>query len=330
MDTKKKTSVPAEPKSSPTLDAIKGGALTRPSLMPARSRLRVNKAYKMYVGGEFVRSESGRYVQVHGVAERADADPDVVNVPRASRKDVRDAVAVARKAQSGWAARTAFNRGQILYRLAEVMESRRGELVESVLRSGAGTSEGVREVEVAIDRSVYYAGFCDKISALLASHNPVAGPHFGFSIPEPLGVVAVIAPPRPALLGLVSTVLPAVAGGNACIVLASDFDPRTAIVFAECLATSDLPGGVVNVLTGDPKEIAPAMARHRDVDGLDVWMNDADTREIVEREAAGSVKRARTHVPLDNETWLDERAGQGIAFLEPHLEVKTIWHPVGV
>ncbi len=192
------------------------------------ARVSVNKAYKMYVGGAFVRSESGRYFQVRGSDAEGSADPSVVNVPRGSRKDARDAVLAAKNAADSWAARTAYNRGQILYRLAEVMESRRDELRVALVRGGLDEAKAAREVELSIDRAVYYAGFCDKFQSLVASHNPVAGPHFGFSLPEPMGVVAVVAPQRPALLGLVSTALPVIAGGNTSVVLASSEDPRSA------------------------------------------------------------------------------------------------------
>jgi delta 1-pyrroline-5-carboxylate dehydrogenase len=294
------------------------------------ARLTVAKAYKMYVGGAFVRSESGRYFQTRAASGSAteSADPEVVNVPRGSRKDARDAVLAAKNAGDGWAARTAYNRGQILYRLAEVMESRKAEL-RTALQRLAGEDEATREVETAIDRAVYYAGFCDKYQALVASHNPVAGPHFGFSLPEPMGVVAVVAPERPALLGLVSTVLPVVAGGNTCVVVAGSEDPRTAIVWCECLATSDLPGGVVNVLTGDASEMAPHLAKHREVAAMDVWSADADLRTSVEREGSGNVKRVRTHDLADAEKLLGPN-GQGLGFIERFLETKTVWHPVGV
>jgi acyl-CoA reductase-like NAD-dependent aldehyde dehydrogenase len=299
-----------------------------------RARVRVSKAYKMFVGGAFVRSESGRTVPVRGAIAahgEGSADPRVVNVPRASRKDARDAVVAARAAAEGWAGRTAYNRGQILYRLAEVMESRRDELRASLVRGaehGEGALVATREVDAAVDRAVYYAGFCDKFQALVASHNPVAGPHFGFSVPEPMGVVAIVAPARPSLLGLVSAVLPAAAGGNACVVVAGRDDPRTAVVWCECLATSDLPAGVVNVLTGDPAEIAPHLARHREVAALDVWIADADLSASLERDAAGSVKRVRIHDGLDASR-IETEAGQGLGFIESFLETKTVWHPVG-
>jgi len=293
------------------------------------ARVSVNKAYKMFVGGAFVRSESGRFFQVTGAPLEGSADPEVVNVPRGSRKDARDAVLAARNAADGWAARTAYNRGQILYRLAEVMESRREELCVALGRGGVGAEQAAREVEIAIDRAVYYAGFCDKFQALVASHNPVTGPHFGFSLPEPMGVVAVVAPERPALVGLVSTVLPVVAGGNTCVVVAGSEDPRTAVVWCECLATSDLPGGVVNVLTGQASEIAPHLAKHREVAAMDAWSGDADLRAAVEREGSGNVKRVKTHDGGEALRLLSD-AGQGLGFIERHLETKTVWHPVGV
>jgi acyl-CoA reductase-like NAD-dependent aldehyde dehydrogenase len=299
----------------------------------ATPRLRVAKAYKMFVGGAFVRSESGRYLQVKGSArEEASlgADAAVVNVPRGSRKDARDAVVAARAALDGWSARTAYNRGQILYRLAEVMESRRDELSTSLVRGGVIERAAAAEVDAAIDRAVFYAGFSDKYQALVASSNPVSGPHFGFSVPEPMGVVAVVAPERPALLGLVSTVLPVVATGNVAIAIAGEADPRTAVVFCECLATSDLPAGVVNVLTGKGSEIAPHLAKHREVIGIDAWTEDTALRAALEREGADNVKRVKTHALPSASFWLDDRKGQGIGWLERFLETKTIWHPVGI
>jgi delta 1-pyrroline-5-carboxylate dehydrogenase len=328
MAEKKRIEVAVEPEAVETARTGDGPLLR--AFDAKASRVRVNKAYKMYVGGAFVRSESGRYFQVLAAPEREDPDPDVVNVPLGSRKDVRDAVLVAKNAQAGWEKRTAFNRGQILYRLAEVMEARRPELVESLVRGGLTDSAARSEVEASVDRAVFYAGFADKFFALLASQNPVAGPHFNFSIPEPMGVVGVVAPDRPALLGLVSTVLPVVTGGNTCVVLASEKDPRTAIVWSECLATSDLPGGVVNVLTGKAKEMSPHLAKHREVTGIDAWLVDADLRKSVEHEGADNVKRVKTHVPMDPEGWLDDRKGQGLGWIERFLETKTVWHPVGL
>jgi delta 1-pyrroline-5-carboxylate dehydrogenase len=296
------------------------------------TRVRVNKAYKMFVGGAFVRSESGRYFQVQNAPSTSpdDADPETVNVPRGSRKDVRDAVLVAKNAWAGWEKRTAYNRGQILYRLAEVMESRRPELTQSLVRGGQSEAAAAAEVDVSIDRVVFYAGFADKFFALLASSNPVAGPHFNFSVPEPMGTIGVVAPDRPALLGLVSTILPVITGGNTVVALASEKDPRTAIVWSECIATSDMPGGVINILTGHAKELSAHLAKHREVIGIDAWIVDADLRKTVESEGADNVKRVKTHVPMDPEAWSDERKAQGLGWIERFLETKTIWHPVGL
>lgn len=312
--------------------AIKEAApLVKAPVSSARSRVRVtvNRAYKMYVGGAFVRSESGRYFQVRSTAVVKGADPDMLNMPRGSRKDVRDAVLSASNAVAGWAGRTAFNRGQILYRLAEMMESRRDELITSLVRGGASDEDARAEVDASIDRCVYYAGFADKFHALVASSNPVAGPHFGFSVPEPMGVIGVIAPAHPSLLGLVSTTLPVICGGNTCVALASDADPRTPLVWTECLATSDLPSGVLNVLTGHAKEIAPVLARHREVMGVDAWVADDKLRADLERDGADNVKRLKTHAD-GSVDWRDARAGQGVGYIERFLETKTVWHPVGV
>jgi len=334
---KKKAAVDTAAASADALPRSGDAPLMKP-WTTQKPRVSVAKAYKMFVGGAFVRSESGRYFQVQaakgdetdmGVVD-VDPDPEIVNVPRGSRKDVRDAVLAAKNALGGWEKRSAFNRGQILYRLAEVMESRRPELVQSLTRSGLPEIAAVAEVEASIDRAVFYAGFADKYYALLASHNPVAGPHFDFSIPESMGVIGVVAPDRPSLLGLVSTVLPVVTGGNTVVALASGADPRTAIVWSECVATSDMPGGVVNVLTGHVKELSPHLAKHREVIGVDAWIVDAELRKTVESEGADNVKRVKTHVPMDVEGWLDDRKGQGLGWIERFLETKTVWHPVGV
>lgn len=295
---------------------------------PSPSRVPVAKAYKMYVGGAFVRSESGRYMQVFGSAEGS-ADPAWVNVPRGSRKDARDAVLAAKNAQGPWASRTAYNRGQILYRFAEMMESRRAELMTSLERGGLPREEAEQETDVAVDRAIYYAGFADKFQSLVASSNPVAGPHFGFSVPDAMGVVAVVAPARPVLLGLVSTILPAIVGGNTVVVIASAQDPRTAVVLCECLATSDLPGGVVNLLTGHAAEIAPHLAKHREVAAVLAFTGEAALRTTLEKDATGSVKRVHT-APVDAVSWEVDGVGQGLGWIERHLETKTIWHPVGV
>lgn len=329
-----KADVKTEPTGTAGTKPLRGGALVRGSAGDASAaggavRVAVNKTYKMFIGGAFVRSESGRYQQVHGEA-LGSADPGAVNVPRGSRKDARDAVLAARNAQPAWAARTAYNRGQILYRLAEMMESRRAELATSLVRGGLPNEEAEREVDVAVDRAVYYAGFADKFQSLVASSNPVSGPHFGFSVPDAMGIVAIVAPERPVLLGLVSTILPAIVGGNTVVVVASREDPRTGIVLCECLATSDLPGGVVNVITGDASEIAPHLARHREVAAVEAFSADVALRTTLEREGTGSVKRVRTSPPLAPASWEADGVGQGLGWIERHLETKTIWHPVGM
>ena len=292
-----------------------------------RARLRVQKAYKMFVGGAFVRSESGRYLQVKDVA--GDRAGEVENVARASRKDGRDAVKAAHAAFAGWSARTAYNRGQILYRLAEVAEGRASELANELHRSLGGPREAaVREVERAIDRVITFAGWSDKYQSLLASSNPVAGPHFNFTVPEPMGVVAIVAPRRPSLLGLVTAVLPVVVAGNVCVVLASEDDPRSAMTFAECLATSDMPGGVVNLLTGKVAEVAPHLAKHAEVNALDLWLDDGALGDELEAAAVDTVKRTRRHRVAPAEVG-DEKHG-GLRAIERFLELKTVWHPVGV
>jgi acyl-CoA reductase-like NAD-dependent aldehyde dehydrogenase len=264
------------------------------------SRLPVRKTYKLYVGGEFPRSESGRTYEAQGA-----------NVARASRKDVRDAVRAARGAFPNWAAMTAYNRGQVLYRIAEMMEARRSEFAE--LCSGA------KEVDRAIDRFVWYAGWADKLAQILGSSNPVAGPYFNFTVPEPTGVVGVVAPDEPPLAGLVSRVAPAIVGGNATVVLASETSPLAAIELGEVLATSDLPGGVVNVLTGHRDELAPVLAGHMDVNALDVGGADGQVEEL-ERLAADNVKRVVRGRPDVESPWE----------IASFLELKTVWHPIGL
>ena len=263
------------------------------------SRLDVRKTYKLYIGGEFPRSESGRSYEAEGA-----------NVARASRKDVRDAVKAARGAQAGWAARTAYNRGQILYRMAEMMEARRALL--------AGLCAGEHEVDAAIDRMVWYAGWADKLAQVLGAANPVAGPYFNFTVPEPTGVVGVLASETPALAGLVSRVAPAIVGGNTVVAVASESHPLAAVELAEALATSDLPGGVVNILTGFKTELAPWLAGHMDVNAIDVGGVDGQSAEL-ERLAAENVKRV-VHGAAD---------AQSLWEITSFLELKTIWHPIG-
>ena len=264
------------------------------------SRLPVRKTYKLFVGGEFPRSESGRTYEAEGQ-----------NVARASRKDVRDAVRVARGAFPKWAGLTAYNRGQVLYRVAEMIEARRSEF--------ADLCSGPKEVERSIDRFVWYAGWADKLAQVLGSSNPVSGPYFNFTVPEPQGVVGVLVPEEPPLAGPVSRIAPAIVGGNAVVAVASESHPLAAIELAEAFATADVPGGVVNILTGRREELAPVLAGHMDVNALDVSGADGEVAEL-ERLAAENVKRVVRGAADDQSAW--EISG--------FLELKTVWHPIGV
>ncbi|MEO6912931.1 MAG: aldehyde dehydrogenase family protein [Candidatus Baltobacteraceae bacterium] len=289
-----------------------------------QSRLPVRKMYKLYINGAFVRSESGRSDPL------ADGSASTANIARASRKDVRDSVVAARAAQAKWWKTAPGTRGLILYRLAEMIESRAAEFVTRV-REGAELpqSEAQREVEAAIDRTIWYAGWCDKYSALLSTRNPVGGPHFNFSTPEPTGVVGVIAPDQPALLGLVSVVLPALVGGNSVVVIASETDPRSAITFAEALETSDFPAGVINILTGQRAELAPVLAKHMDVNALAFIDTDTAYTTDLQRLSADNVKR--TH-PIQNrkrDDWYLPDL-QSLDAIANFSEIKTIWHPAGI
>ncbi|MDE2481494.1 MAG: aldehyde dehydrogenase family protein [bacterium] len=279
--------------------------------------------YKLYIGGAFVRSESGRSDPLWDGKEFG------ANVARASRKDARDAVVAARAAQSKWSKTAPGTRGLILYRLAEMMEARRAELLERVREGGVSQGEAEREVAAAIDRTVWYAGWCDKFNALLSTRNPVGGPHFNFSTAEPMGVVAAFAPDRPALLGLVSTLLPPIVAGNAVVLLASEHDPRTAIVFAEALATSDLPGGVANVLTGLRSEIAPVLAKHMDVNAVSFGQHDDELLTAIRHDGAENLKRTHAAPARTRDAWFDADA-QSLDEIEAFCEIKTIWHPAGV
>ncbi len=280
-------------------------------------RVAVKKTWKLYIGGAFVRSESG-----HSLVT-ADGDD---NYPHGTRKDLRDAVKAAIGAQPGWAGRTAYNRGQILYRLAEVLEARRSELVHGLVRGGSADAE--TEVSASIDRVVSYAGWSDKYQSLLATSNPVAGPHFGFSVPEPVGVVGIVAPERPSLLGLVGSICPVIVSGNAAVVLGSEADPRTALGFCEALATSDLPGGVVNVLTGRRSELLSHFASHMGLRALDLWNVDDETAKPLEVAATENVKRV-TRRALDERGWYDTDRTTSPSWIHSFVETKTIWHPMG-
>jgi len=297
--------------------------------MAAADRIDVRKTYKLYIGGAFPRSESGRSYVV-----RAPDGSPIANACHASRKDLREAVRAARKAADGWADRTAMNRGQVLYRVAELMEGRRDQFVAEVAQT-----EGLREaksrelVARAIDRWVWYAGWADKISQVLGSANPVAAPYFNFTIPEPTGVVGLVAPEQSSLLGLVSRLAPPLVAGNAVVVIASETRPLAAITLTEVLATSDVPGGVVNVLTGLKGELVPVMAGHVDVDAIDVWGVPEALRTDVELTAADNVKRlSRRPAGVSDARfdWLDDRATERPEWIAAFLEMKTVWHPIGV
>ena len=285
-------------------------------------RLTVRKTYKLYLGGAFPRSESGRTYEVTDAKGHF-----LANAAWASRKDARDAVVAARGAFPKWSGATAYNRGQVLYRVAEVMEGRHAQFVEEVA-DGEGLSAGKARaaVDAAIDRCVWYAGWTDKLAAVLGGANPVAGPYFDFSMPEPTGVVAVLAPQESSLLGLVSVLAPVLAGGNTAVVVTSRHRPLPAVTLAEVLATSDVPGGVVNLLTGDSAELGPWLAEHADVDGIDLTGAPPGRAMEFEREAAGTVKRVVR--PQADET--DWTADPGLSRMTPFLETKTVWHPIGV
>ncbi|TVT45273.1 aldehyde dehydrogenase family protein [Amycolatopsis rhizosphaerae] len=280
-------------------------------------RLTVAKTYKLYLGGKFPRSESGRVYPVQDAKGRF-----LANAARASRKDARDAVAAARKAFGGWSGATAYNRGQVLYRVAEMMEGRRDQFAAEI-----GAAEGVRRaqslVDLAIDRWVWYAGWTDKIASVLGGANPVAGPYFSFTVPEPSGVVAVLAPQRSSLLGLVSVLAPVLAAGCTAVVVSSERRPLPAITLSEVLATSDVPAGVANILTGSAAELGPWLASHGDVDALDP--TGAEDRTGLAREAAGTVKRV-LRVPAEEPDWAQR---PDLTRLRHYLEAKTVWHPMG-
>jgi acyl-CoA reductase-like NAD-dependent aldehyde dehydrogenase len=293
----------------------------RSSASAKDERLEVRKTYKLFIGGAFPRSESGRTYPI------ADADGGfVANVAQASRKDLRDAVVAARKAQPGWSEATAYNRGQVLYRVAEMLEGRRAQFVAEVASAESISARlADAQVSAAIDRWVWYAGWSDKLSQVLGAANPVAGPYFNFSVPEPTGVVGVIAPSASSLLGLVSVVAPVIVSGNTAVVIASSPRPLPAVTLAEVLATSDVPGGVVNVLTGHVPELAPWLASHQDVNALDL-AGAAELADDLERSAADTVKRVLR--PATPEP--DWAAPPNMARMSAFLETKTVWHPLGV
>jgi acyl-CoA reductase-like NAD-dependent aldehyde dehydrogenase len=285
-------------------------------------RLAVRKTYKLYVNGAFPRSESGRTYEVTDTKGHF-----LANAAWASRKDARDAVVAARAAFPKWSGMTAYNRGQVLYRVAEVMEGRHVQFCEEVAAGeGLSASKARAAVDAAIDRWVWYAGWTDKLAAVLGGANPVAGPYFDFSMPEPTGVVAVLAPQQSSLLGLVSVLAPVLATGNTAVVVTSKDRPLPAVTLAEVLATSDVPGGAVNLLTGSAAELGTWLAEHADVDGIDLTGAPAGRAMEFEREAAGTVKRV-VRPPATEPDWT---ADPGLGRMTPFLETKTVWHPIGV
>ena len=298
-----------------------------PAVRPAADRIAVRKTYKIYIGGAFPRSESGRSY----VVRAADGTP-LANAVRGSRKDVRDAVAAARKAFAGWDARTAMNRGQILYRVAELMEGRREQFIGEVAAAeGLATAAAAQRVDRAIDRWVWYAGWADKIAQVLGAVNPVAADYFDFTIPEATGVVGVVAPEGSSLLGLVSRLAPVVVSGNTAVVLASESRPLPAVTLTEVLATSDVPGGVINVITGQKRELVPWLAAHMDVNALDLFGAPVDLRASAEDAAVESMKRV-VRAPRDADAfdWLDDARAQRPEWIAAFMEMKTVWHPIGM
>ncbi|MFZ4573112.1 MAG: aldehyde dehydrogenase family protein [Phycisphaerales bacterium] len=287
-------------------------------------RITVLKTYKLFIDGKFPRSESGRSMRVDDTGGSVYA-----HLCKASRKDLRDAVEAARRAQPGWAAATAYNRGQVLYRAAEMLEARRAEFAEALAVGAPKRRKGgavVDEVSMSVDRLVCFAGWADKYAQVLGCNNPVAGPYYNFTSPEPTGVVAVVAPDRPALLGLVSLLAPVICSGNTAVVLASEAFPVAAAVLGEVLATSDVPAGVVNILTGERAELIPQIATHRDIDGVHAAGLPPEHGAALRAGVAENLKRVRVHADPD---WTDGKACGSPWWIEPFVEMKTVWHPAG-
>ncbi len=286
------------------------------------SRLAIAKTPKVYLGGAFIRSESNRTFALSDAAGAFRA-----NIPQCSRKDLRNAVEAAAKAGPGWARRTPYNRGQILYRLGEMLEARGAEMAEALAVGGAARAEARREVAAAVDRLVYYAGWADKYEQVLGSVNPVAAPYFNFTVTEPMGIVGVIAPDAAPLLGLISLLAPVIISGNTAVALAAEKRPYPAIVLGEMLATSDLPGGVVNLLTGFRRELLPTFATHAHLRAI-CAVAGAEERKTLRLGAAESVKRARLHPAEEATDWYAASA-QSVHAIRDFVEFKTIWHPIG-
>lgn len=282
-------------------------------------RIEVLKTYKIFIGGQFPRTESGRYYPIYNKKKQM-----IANVSLSSRKDFRNAEVAARSAFIGWSSRSAFNRGQILYRIAEMLEGRKDQMINELICLGHTKSNAIKEVVLSIDRLVYYSGWCDKFQQCFGTVNPVSSSHFNFSVPEPMGVVSIIAPEESALLGFVSVIAPAIAGGNTCIVLASEYAPLCAVTFAEVLATSDLPGGVVNILTGTSKELNEYFSNHMDVNAMIYCRNDKNEIKSIGENASLNVKRVFFWNDLD---WSDDACENPYRIMDLQ-EIKTTWHPI--
>ena len=285
----------------------------------SKRRLEVLKTYKIYIGGQFPRTESGRYYIPANAAGKK-----LANVCQSSRKDFRDAVVSARGAFGGWSSRAAFNRGQILYRMAEMLEGRKAQFIDELIQQDASKSKAEKEVNLAIDRLIYYAGWCDKFQQIFSSVNPVASSHFNFSVPEATGVVSIVAPQNDSLLGLVSVIAPVIVGGNTCVVLASESKPLCSVTFAEVLNSSDLPGGVVNILTGKVSELAPWFVNHMDVNATIFCENDSEIKKMMQDKSAQNLKRIFFY---DKIKW-NTNEGQSPYFIQDTQEIKTTWHPI--
>ena len=283
------------------------------------NRLEVLKTYKIYIGGQFPRTESGRTY----LACSPKGEP-LANMCLSSRKDFRDAVGSARGAFGGWSGRAAFNRGQILYRIAEMLEGRKAQFVDELIKQGATKANADNEVNQSIDRLIYYSGWCDKYQQIFSSVNPVASSHFNFSVVEPMGVVAAIAPQEFSLIGLVSLIAPIIAGGNTCVLLASEKKPLCAVTFAEVLNSSDLPGGVVNILTGKVSELLPFFADHMDVNATCFCESDEAAKKLIKEKASLNVKRV---IIYESKKWISDES-QSPYFINDFQEVKTTWHPI--
>ena len=280
--------------------------------------MNILKTYKIYISGQFPRTESGRYYLV----KDANGNP-IANVCQSSKKDIRNAVQAARKAFGSWSERSAFNRGQILYRIAEMLDGRKAQFIEELTQQGQELESAKKEIEICVDRIVYYAGWCDKYQQILSSVNPVNSSHFNFSVAEPTGVVGILAEQHTGLIGLVSQLMPVIAGGNSAVLIASEQLPLCAITFAEVLETSDVPAGVVNILTGSAEEMLPTLAEHMDVNAIFLSNVDKEMEKSTQLSAIDNLKR----VSVKNDDWMRDIA-QGISFISSFQEIKTTWHPI--